>query len=339
MRLALSNFRNYADLEIEPAPGLNVFVGANAQGKSNLLEAIAMLGTGKSFRTSKDVDTVRDGADLAVIAGEARVRAGERESRVHGGEGTRRNAQDLHDQRRRRAVRELSRQAARGDVRSRRLQLAGGRADLAARVSQRRSVARRAAVLSRVGALPQSVAAEKRAAARRAAARSASCSRCTTASWSNRARRSCSLARISWRTLPRRRARAHARFTNGVEQFDVGYEPNVAFEEATAEAVGGRVRDAPGTRSGIGARAEGRGGRAASRRPQLDARRPSLAAYGSQGQQRTAVLALKVAEYVVHARAFARSAAAAARRRAFRTGRRTRGVPFLPASATTSKPS
>ncbi len=43
--------RNYATLEFAPERGLNVFVGANAQGKSNLLEAIGLLGTGKSFRT------------------------------------------------------------------------------------------------------------------------------------------------------------------------------------------------------------------------------------------------------------------------------------------------
>jgi len=61
--LALSNVRNYAELDLEPAPGLNVFVGANAQGKSNLLEAIAMLGTGKSFRTNRDADVVRESMD------------------------------------------------------------------------------------------------------------------------------------------------------------------------------------------------------------------------------------------------------------------------------------
>ena len=38
--LRLADFRNYAALDFTPAPGLNVFVGANAQGKSNLLEAI-----------------------------------------------------------------------------------------------------------------------------------------------------------------------------------------------------------------------------------------------------------------------------------------------------------
>ncbi len=75
-RLALSNFRNYAQLDLDPAPGLNMFVGSNAQGKSNLLEAIAMLGTGKSFRTSRDADLVREGLELAVVGGDAQVRAG-----------------------------------------------------------------------------------------------------------------------------------------------------------------------------------------------------------------------------------------------------------------------
>ena len=74
--LALSNFRNYTALDLEPATGLNVFVGANAQGKSNLLESIAMLGTGKSFRTAHDADTVRGGLDLAVVRGDAKLGSG-----------------------------------------------------------------------------------------------------------------------------------------------------------------------------------------------------------------------------------------------------------------------
>jgi DNA replication and repair protein RecF len=76
-RVALSNFRNYAALNLELAPGLNLFVGDNAQGKSNLLEAIAMLGTGKSFRTSRDGDVIRTGCERAVVRGEAAVAAGE----------------------------------------------------------------------------------------------------------------------------------------------------------------------------------------------------------------------------------------------------------------------
>lgn len=74
--LSLANLRNYASLDFAPAPGLNLLVGANAQGKSNLLEAIAMLGTGKSFRTSRESEVIRDGGALAGVSGEARVAAG-----------------------------------------------------------------------------------------------------------------------------------------------------------------------------------------------------------------------------------------------------------------------
>jgi DNA replication and repair protein RecF len=74
--LRLADFRNYAALDFTPAPGLNVFIGPNAQGKSNLLEAIAMLATGKSFRARREVELIREGMPLAEIAGEARIPAG-----------------------------------------------------------------------------------------------------------------------------------------------------------------------------------------------------------------------------------------------------------------------
>ena len=75
-RLTLADFRNYDRLDLSPSAGLNVFVGANAQGKSNLLEGIAMLGTGKSFRTSRESYTIRMGCDRATLHGEAVLRAG-----------------------------------------------------------------------------------------------------------------------------------------------------------------------------------------------------------------------------------------------------------------------
>ena len=75
-QLTLSNVRNYVSLEFAPEPGLNVFVGANAQGKSNLLEAIALLGTGKSFRTAREAEIVTSGLPSAALSGEARVAAG-----------------------------------------------------------------------------------------------------------------------------------------------------------------------------------------------------------------------------------------------------------------------
>ncbi len=74
--LSLANVRNYAALEFEPSPGLNVLIGANAQGKSNLLEAIALLGTGKSFRTAREGEIVRTGMPSAALSGEAQVAAG-----------------------------------------------------------------------------------------------------------------------------------------------------------------------------------------------------------------------------------------------------------------------
>lgn len=75
-RLVLSDVRNYAALDFEPAPGLNVFVGRNGQGKSNLLEAIGMLGTGKSFRTSRESEIVRTGLPSASLSGEAQLAVG-----------------------------------------------------------------------------------------------------------------------------------------------------------------------------------------------------------------------------------------------------------------------
>ncbi|GAC1654389.1 MAG: DNA replication/repair protein RecF [Vulcanimicrobiaceae bacterium] len=75
-RVALSNVRNYSTLDFEPVQGLNVFVGDNAQGKSNLLEAISLLGTGKSLRSSKEADLIKTGLEVASISGEAELHAG-----------------------------------------------------------------------------------------------------------------------------------------------------------------------------------------------------------------------------------------------------------------------
>ncbi len=75
--LQLRSFRNYAEAEIEFDPGVNLIVGDNAQGKTNLLEAIAYLGSGKSFRAQKTSEMVRFGADFGEIQGQ--VFAQERE--------------------------------------------------------------------------------------------------------------------------------------------------------------------------------------------------------------------------------------------------------------------
>lgn len=53
-RLSINNFRNLKKIDIEPASGINIFTGDNAQGKTNLLEAIYVLSAGNSFRNTTD---------------------------------------------------------------------------------------------------------------------------------------------------------------------------------------------------------------------------------------------------------------------------------------------
>ncbi len=67
--LRLSHFRNYESSEIEPHPGINLFVGQNAQGKTNLLESIHLLSTGRLLRGSRDAQGIRAGESLAEVEG------------------------------------------------------------------------------------------------------------------------------------------------------------------------------------------------------------------------------------------------------------------------------
>ena len=57
--LRLKNFRNYADLTLALSSGINIFLGANAQGKTNILEAICYASLGRSHRTHQDSDLIR----------------------------------------------------------------------------------------------------------------------------------------------------------------------------------------------------------------------------------------------------------------------------------------
>ncbi|HYF92921.1 MAG TPA: DNA replication/repair protein RecF [Symbiobacteriaceae bacterium] len=59
--LQLESFRNYSAMSARFSPGLNVIFGDNAQGKTNLLESIAFVATGKSHRTSRDQELIQEG--------------------------------------------------------------------------------------------------------------------------------------------------------------------------------------------------------------------------------------------------------------------------------------
>ncbi|MBN1192765.1 MAG: DNA replication and repair protein RecF [Coriobacteriia bacterium] len=67
-RLELHDFRNYTRWEIEPDSALTVFVGGNATGKTNVLEAAQLVSTGMSFRGSRWEDLVRWGSDRATVS-------------------------------------------------------------------------------------------------------------------------------------------------------------------------------------------------------------------------------------------------------------------------------
>lgn len=67
--LILKDFRSYARLALEIGAGFNVFTGSNAAGKTNLLEAIAVLSTGRSPRATLDADLVRFGETSYCLKG------------------------------------------------------------------------------------------------------------------------------------------------------------------------------------------------------------------------------------------------------------------------------
>jgi len=63
-KLQLTNFRNYENLELEFSKGVNVFVGDNAHGKTNILESIYLSSITKSYRTNKDIECIKFNKDF-----------------------------------------------------------------------------------------------------------------------------------------------------------------------------------------------------------------------------------------------------------------------------------
>lgn len=68
-KLSLSSFRNFGRSDIQPGPRFNVFHGKNGEGKTNILEAVFLLGTMKSFRSAKNPDLIRWGDPFSLIRG------------------------------------------------------------------------------------------------------------------------------------------------------------------------------------------------------------------------------------------------------------------------------
>lgn len=68
-KIKLNNFRNYGKEEVSFSDRVNIFIGENGQGKTNLLEAIYILSTGKSFKTARFGEMIRFNEDFFRVEG------------------------------------------------------------------------------------------------------------------------------------------------------------------------------------------------------------------------------------------------------------------------------
>ena len=76
--LRLVNFRNYADETFMLSPGLNIIVGDNARGKTNLIEAVSFAATGSTPRTARENEVVRWDQDFSRVEARVALEDGER---------------------------------------------------------------------------------------------------------------------------------------------------------------------------------------------------------------------------------------------------------------------
>jgi DNA replication and repair protein RecF len=81
--LKLSSFRNYNSLNMEFAQGFNIIYGNNAQGKTNILEAMFLCASGRSHRTSKDADLIEIGKDGYLVRLSLIRKSGEAEIEIN----------------------------------------------------------------------------------------------------------------------------------------------------------------------------------------------------------------------------------------------------------------
>ena len=78
--ITLDGFRNYSDFSAEFSDKVNVIIGDNAQGKTNLIEAIHFMTSGRSFRAKSDKELIGFDRDSAYIR--ANIRSGDREQKL-----------------------------------------------------------------------------------------------------------------------------------------------------------------------------------------------------------------------------------------------------------------
>ncbi len=293
--LELTAFRNYAALRFEPPEGACVLVGPNAQGKSNLLEALALLSTGKSFRTSRESDLIMNGAPAASVAARISTRHGEVRVEcivARSGEGARKRFL--------RQGRAVTYADFLGGVNAVTfmpydLQLVGGPAALRRRLlntalsqSSKRyyhDLAAYAKVLAQKNAHLRSPAVDRTLLETYNAQLAASGHRLVAEREAYTRRLSADAAAI------------HARWVGASPAFEIRYQASPPVTDATPAAIENALRAAMSraTPAELARRTSLVGPHRDDLVLSLDGE--PLGRFGSQGQQRTAVLALKAAEY------------------------------------------
>ena len=79
-KIKINNFRNYLEQEINLEKNINIFFGENAQGKTNIIEAIYLCSMGKSFRTPKDKELININSENAMV--EVEFEKSDREGKI-----------------------------------------------------------------------------------------------------------------------------------------------------------------------------------------------------------------------------------------------------------------
>lgn len=80
--LSIKNFRNYDEATLELGQEINVFYGDNAQGKTNIIEAIYFLALAKSHRTSKEKELIKIGNSFSLVRGTVKHRKHETKQEI-----------------------------------------------------------------------------------------------------------------------------------------------------------------------------------------------------------------------------------------------------------------
>lgn len=71
--ISLQNFRSYSNSSFTFSSGINIIIGPNTSGKTNIIEAVYLLSTGKSFRAYKDLEMIRLGEEMGRVFGEGEI--------------------------------------------------------------------------------------------------------------------------------------------------------------------------------------------------------------------------------------------------------------------------